>query len=773
MGLDLERLTRRELEIGALLGDGLTYREIAEKLFISRRTAEWHVEQIQNKLGLRSRSQIAARFAQAEILRSLRTSDEKAGKTQWPAQPTRLLGRDRELADITLLLRRPEIRLVTVTGPPGVGKTSLCVRVAQMLSDEFSSGAFFVDLSAIREPMLVPSAIARVVGVRPKFEEMLSALRAKHMLIILDNFEQVLTAGATVAELLTVCGGIKILVTSRECLHLLRWEQEYALRPLELPDLDHLAGPAALPTVPSIALFVERARARNPGFDFGPSTDATIARICVRLDGIPLAIELAAAATKALPPAMILSRLADHSEIPAQTGPDFPPRHRSLREAIGTSYALLSHDEQLIFRRLGVFSGGFDHDALDSVCTGPGITPDYAIRLLASLVDKSMVQIQQDGARYFLLEIIREYALDALRDSGEADAVFSRHTQHFLKLSESAWSRRRGPAEYEWYARIARDIGNFRAIFSRALADEDADTGLRLGAALSRFLWMYGSWSEARDLLQAFVNKVALNPESERDRVALCELGWITIQLADFEAGRSVLERCVDMARRAGDHIRAATALEQLTSYYLDSNQFAAVVPIIDEAVREARLSNFEPAIVDAICSRGVVWLVHHDDDKASALFDEALTIARERGDVDGVRIGLLRKGTIAFRAADYESAAATWAEALRMFWANGWPSPTMLDSFARLAIVKNEPATALRLAGAADAFRLAAPPGASRVVPWTGLTVVPGFLETLNAIGGGDAKSHPDWIAGRAMSGEEAVEVAMALATRFVSSMT
>ncbi|HET7465822.1 MAG TPA: LuxR C-terminal-related transcriptional regulator, partial [Candidatus Dormibacteraeota bacterium] len=403
MGADLERLTRRELEIGALVAEGLTYREIADKLFISNRTAEWHVEQIQNKLGLRSRSQIAARFAQAEVLRSLRTSGESAGKALWPAQPSLLVGRERETAEISQLLLRPDVRLVTVTGPPGVGKTSLGVRIAQELADEFSGGACFVDLSAIREPTLVPSAIAQVVGTRPKFQEMLSALRTKQMMIMLDNFEQVLTAAANIAELLVACGGIKILVTSRESLHLLRWEHEYPLKPLQLPDVDRLPAPAELSSVPSVALFLERARARNPEFDYGPSAGATIASICVRLDGIPLAIELAAAATKSMPPARILSRLIERSEILAQTGPDFPSRHRSLNEAIGTSYALLTQDERVIFGRLGVFNGGFDLEALEAVCTGAGITPDYAVQLLVGLVEKSLVQLQPGGARYALL----------------------------------------------------------------------------------------------------------------------------------------------------------------------------------------------------------------------------------------------------------------------------------------------------------------------------------------------------------------------------------
>lgn len=588
------------------------------------------------------------------------------------------------------------------------------------------------------------------------------------MLIMLDNFEQVLSAAATLAELLAACSGVKLLVTSRECLHLLRWEQEYPLRPLQLPDLEHLPPPAALATVPSVALFLQRARARNPEFDFGPSSSAPIAGICVRLDGIPLAIELAAATTKFLAPVRILTELAERSEIPAQTGPDYPARHRSLREAISSSYALLSESEQQLFRRLSVFRGGFDHEALAPVCTGGVVTPDLVLSLLASLVDKSLVQLHPDGTRYSLLETIRGYALEALQVSGEADSVFSRHTDYFLKLGESAWGRRRRPMEYQWYERIAPDLDNFRATFSRALTGGDADTGLRLGSALSRFLWIYGSWSEAHDLIQAFTNLVGLEGEVERDRIALCELGWLTMQLGNYEAARSLLERCIEMARRAGDHRRAAIALVQLTNFYLDSAQIAPCLPILDEAVREARLSEYEPAIFDALSTRGgLAWLLDHSDDKAKAMVDEAKAMAQEASDIDGIRIGILCSGEIAFAAAEYETAATLWAQALQMFWSvHRWPSPAVLDSFARLAIVRNEPLVALRLAGAADAFRLSVPHRrGTRIVPWTGPAVPWGFYKQLDAIVGGDAKSHPEWVAGHAMSPEDAVDVALAMA--------
>jgi predicted ATPase/DNA-binding CsgD family transcriptional regulator len=769
MNISLERLTRRELDVAVLVREGLTDREIAQRLFISKRTAEWHVEQILTKLALRSRSQIAAAVAQAELPR--------AERFVWPPQPPLFIGRERELGELRMLILRPPVRLVTLTGPPGVGKTRLGSTVAIDLAGEFENGAAFIDLSPISDPALVVSAIGQAVGSSTAFDGLVAALQRRRMLVLLDNFEHVLRAAGDVTGLLAACPGLKIMVTSRECLHLIGWEHEYPVQPLRLPSDGDLMPLQALAAVPAVTLFVERARARNPNFKFSQSTGATVSKICSRLDGLPLGIELAAAASKVLGPDAILARLEQGREMLVEPGADFPSRHHSLQKAISASYELLPNDEQTLFRRLGVFIGGFDHESLEGVCTGRGITPDHAIRMLAHLIDKSLVQQETAGDRYRLLETIREYAVQRLEASSEAKAVHAECSEYFLRLAERAWTMRRGPDEYAWYDRIAPDIDNFRAVGARAMSDGDVLTGLRVGSALSRFFVVRGLWGEGRSLLEAFVDLADRNDRLAEFPAALRELAWLKRRQTGNTAGNAELERYLDIARRESDHEGVALALVEMGNVRLEEGHLNLASHLLHEAVLEAGRSGFKPAIVDALLSLG--WLAHlqNDESEATQRIAESLTVARESRDTDGVRVALVRKGQIEFALARYEAAADSWAQALRMFWADGWPSPALLTAFARVALHHGEPSTALRLAGAADAVEDIAqhgvlPMGMRRAVPWAPLLPLDKDLgDELDLAAGGDARQHLDWEAGHSIPPSEAVTLALEIAARRVAS--
>jgi len=755
-------LTQREREVAALVAQGLTNRQIADTLFISERTADGHLEHIREKLGVGTRTQIATWYvAQPQ------THLEPAGglpqnKADWPDQPTVLLGRERDLVEVRALLLRPNVRLLTLTGPPGTGKTRLATRAALDIADEFGDGARFVDLSPILDSSLVLSAIGQVIGARPLLQALATALRSRPTLLVLDNFEQVLAAGVQIAELLSACPDLKVMVTSRESLHLLRWEHEYPVQPLQVPDLSHLPPPHLVSTNPAVALFVERAQARDPRFQLSAETAVTVAKICVRLDGLPLAIELAAAGVKSQTPAAILSNLQEQGDEGLEGGADFPKRHQTLYRAIDASYFLLSDDERILFRRLGSFVGGFGLDALEEVAADSKISPAQVARILPKLVDKSLVQVDVLGQRFRMLETIREYALDRLSEADEIDAVNTRFSRYFVALAEESRRTLHGPDEAASFNQLQLEVDNFRAVLARALRDRDLETGLRLGAALSRFWGWRGYAGEGRNLLAEFVGHAESTTELEKVPAALGELAYLAARQIGPRAARPYFERYLATARRSSDHQGAATALFYLgESFYLDESNWhdldlTKCRNLLEEALREAQQCNYHPLIAYSLRALGMVSHIEHHESDADQLIAESLTIERDLGDNRGVALGLLFRGRIAFDRGDHGVAAKDFSESLRLYMGGRYLTaiPDLLEWFARLAIASNKPPIALRLAGAADTL-----------VQTLGVNDLPfwhqDFDEQVNAIAGGDARRHPEWAAGQAMALEEAASLA------------
>jgi predicted ATPase len=409
-----------------------------------------------------------------------------------PVQPTPLIGRDAEVASLCSLLRRSDVCLVTLSGPGGVGKTRLALQVAAELLDDFDDGAYFVDLAPIGEVALVAPTIAQTLGVRETgnrrlLDSLKDYLREKQVLLVLDNFEHVVAAAPVVAEVLAAAPRLSVLVTSRVALHL-RGEKEVVASPLALPDPQRLPPLAVLSQYAAVELFIERALDVQPNFAVTNENAPAVAEVCYRLDGLPLAIELAAARIKLFAPQTLLARL--EKRLPLLTGGarDLPTRQQTLRNTIDWSYELLNAGEQTLFRRLAVFVGGCTLEAAQVICNVEGELAWDVVDGLAALLDQSLVQ-QGDGPdgepRFTMLETIREYALEQLEAHSEADAVRRRHAEYYLALAETAQPQFQRAERYRWSERTESEHYNLRAALAWALEGGDVEIGGRLAVALA------------------------------------------------------------------------------------------------------------------------------------------------------------------------------------------------------------------------------------------------------------------------------------------------
>ncbi len=458
------RLTTREREILRLMAADLTNAQIAERLVVTSETVRWYAKQIYSKLDAHSRDE-ALQIAQD--LRLLRQPDSASVADQIepehpsyvPLPVSPLVGREAELDDVSGYLLRDDIRLVTLTGPPGIGKTRLSLHVAAQLQDAFGDGAFFVGLASISDPMHVPGAIAGVLnlgaaGTMPVLEMLKNYLRGKHMLLVLDNFEQIMSAVATVAELLVAAPRLKLLVTSREVLRLSS-EHQYPLQPLAVPDLRAPLVVDDVSHVAAVDLFIQRARAIKHTFTLTDENAPHVAQLCARLEGIPLAIELAAARIKLFSPAELLSGVSSRLKLLKANLRDLPSRQQTLRGAIDWSYALLSEDERRLFRRMGVFHGGCTLAAAATVC-GAGADTDV-VDLVESLLDKSLLTVREAVGReprFTILEMLREYVLEKLADTEELAAMQEAHAHYYAMLSAEAETHWHTPTQTEWLDKL-------------------------------------------------------------------------------------------------------------------------------------------------------------------------------------------------------------------------------------------------------------------------------------------------------------------------------
>jgi predicted ATPase/serine/threonine protein kinase len=590
-----------------------------------------------------------------------------------PAQPTPLIGREDETATITQLLRREGVRLLTLTGPGGAGKTRLGVEAATSLLGEFTGGVFFVSLSSITAPELVASALAQTLDLKQSVgvqltEAIKQKLRGMRALLLLDNFEQVLAAAPLLAELLTACPQLKVLVTSRAALHL-RGEQEFEVPPLSLPDLSEPASVEALSQYAAIALFVERATSIQPEFALTDENARAVAEVCIRLDGLPLAIELVAARLKLLSPADMLARLEHRLSLLTGGARDLPARQQTMRAAISWSYDLLDESEQKLFRRLSVFVGGCTLAAIEAIC---GTADDLGIDLLeglASLVDKSMLrQVGQskNEKRFKMLETIREFGREQLLESAEAESLQHRHALFFLDLALRAEPFLTGPEQVVWLERLESEHNNLRAALGWALETGEREIGLRLAGTLWRFWEVRGHQSEGRDWLVSLLEGSEGASNSVRAR-AFLRAGGLERDQGNYVQARQLFQNGLALYQELGDKWGVAATLNGLGDMAHQQVNYTEATARYSEALALFKEIDNQQAVSYVLNNLGNVARDEGDYERAAEIHTEALAIFRNLGDKRALATSLYNLGEVAQYKGDYNRAAELQHESLAL----------------------------------------------------------------------------------------------------------
>jgi predicted ATPase/transcriptional regulator with XRE-family HTH domain len=600
--------------------------------------------------------------------------------TNLPASPIPLIGREREVAAVRKHLLADGARLLTLLGPPGVGKTSLAVQVGTSLLDDFGDGVYLVALAPVDAPHLVAVTIAQTLGVdetahRSFVTGLKEYLRDKHMLLVLDNFEQVVEAAPLVSQLLAECPWLSVLVTSRALLRVRR-ERRFVVPPLAWPpgvDVDW--EPAKWVRYSAIVLFVERAQAIRPDFALTPDNAGAIAAICARLDGLPLAIELVAARIGTLPPQALLERLGTALMLHSDGVRDAPERHRTLHNAIDWSYALLSPEEQGLLARLGVFLGGWTLDAAESVAWGSNHSALTTLDALTSLVNNSLVAQPEHGdqPRCALLETIRAYALERLAERGEEPMVRQRHAEYYLALAEEADRHLRTAEQQMWLDRLEAERCNLRAALAWFLDNTaDAERGLRLAGALGHFWNIRGHVSEGRAWSTQALQRGRHVRPALRAKVLLW--GGMLSWPGDLPVARSMVEESLVLLRESGpeqqwDLAVALTGYGLIKAYEADSN---AVQSACEEALALFEQMQDKWGAALALCVLGEAHLLRHDYTGASSRFAESLSLFRETGDKWGMGTPLLNWGYTDSLQGNLEAARARLEESISLHRAVG-----------------------------------------------------------------------------------------------------
>jgi len=628
-----------------------------------------------------------------------------------PAQPTALIGREKEVASVCSLLRRADARLVTLTGPGGTGKTRLGLQVAAELLDDFKDGVWFVNLAPISDSSLVAATAAQTLGIkesasRSLLDHLKDYLYEKQLLLLLDNFEQVAEAAPLVGELLAVAPGLKVLATSRMPLHL-SGEREYAVPPLGLPPQEPrtpstrrfpsssrgragknqepssaagatvlgsqfsvLFTPAELTQYEAVRLFIERAQAVKADFALTNENVPAVAEICHWLDGLPLAIELAATRTKLFAPESLLKRL--EKRLPLLTGGarDLPARQQTLRNAIEWSYQLLDVAEQTLFRRLAVFVGGCTLEAVEVVSNAAGNLGLDVLDGLTALVDQSLLR-QGDGLdgepRFAMLETIREYALEQLQQSGELDVIRRCHASFFLTLAQAAEPHLRSTEQQVWLARLDQEHNNLRAALTWSQAAGDIGLELQLVGALWQFWNQYGYWIEGRSWLERVLARSQGVPAAVRAKI-LVRAGTLAWRQGDYERATALFDESLTLYRKLDDQQGISVTLYSLGLVAAEQSDYERAQAFTEESLALCRRLGHRTGIARSISHLGDIVFAQGQYERAGALFEESLALFRQLGHGPGIAHALHSLGAVAWYQDKLEQAVVLLEESLALF---------------------------------------------------------------------------------------------------------
>lgn len=768
----IEPLNPRELEILELISEGLSNREIAQSLSLSLETVKWYNKQIFAKLGAGNRTEAAAKAREYGLLGMPEVSASEPGPSlhNLPAELTSFVGRSHEIAEIKQLLKSD--RLVVLTGPGGTGKTRLALQVARELQGSYRDGVWNVELAPLADPEFVADAIAQVFQLNLSGEfstsEILKRyLSRKHLLLLMDNFEHLLEAAPLVGDLLAAAPQLSVLATSRERLNIYG-EREYSVYPLSLPDMIQFESVQQLLSFEATDLFVQRARAVQHDFDIKVSQFEAIVQISQRLDGLPLALELAATQVKMYPLEQLASRLNDRmGSLPA--GPrDLPARQRTLRAAIEWSYDLLSAPEKHLFARLAVFSGGANLDAVRQVC-GQDLSSDLE-NVLASLVDKNLVVTRSSldaEMRFTMLETIREFARECLENSDELDTITKYFAAYYTELCEQSAKEMRTFRQTYWFERLRIEQENIRAVLLWSLEGNETIYGLRMAAALRDYWYYSGFAAEARRWLDLALEKSQTAPLALQAEV-LFAMGEIAYALGDMQKDRAMIHQALEISRELDNKRLIAWSLVWLGGSYPDDPQQG--MQLCSQGIEMMRELGDLPGLAQGLNIMGELSRMQNDYEAASRYYEECLSVVQQTG--EQLRVAMIYENLsyVAYHQQQYQQAVQLGLQALKIVrdMGNQYGIGTFIGSLAGpMAMLGGTLAGPITMLGGAElAARVLG--ASSAILETLGIDHQPSdqpeidrFYEvTRNKLG--EEAFEAAWQAGHAMSMADAVDLVL-----------